>query len=95
MLLMDYSTPLHAPRRRRESASLILHETTALECDHGSTMQETTALEEVHDLIIPERTALAEVNDSIVPETIVSAEVQDDSSLQLELLPRLMPMGHH
>ena len=95
MLLMDYSTPLHAPRRRRESASLIIHETTALESDHGSTMQETTALEEVHDSIIPERTALAEANDTMVPETTVSAEVQDDSNLRLELLPRLMHMGLH
>jgi hypothetical protein len=91
---MDYSTLPHL-HRGRAFGSMILHETTALEGDHGSKIQETTALEEVHDLIVPERTALAEVNDTMVPETTVSEEVQDDSNLQLELLPRLMPMGHH
>jgi hypothetical protein len=94
MLLMDYSTLPHL-HRGRAFGSMILHETTALEGDHGSIVQETTALEEVHDLIIPERTVLGQVLDSIIQETTVSEEVQDDSNLQLELLPRLMHMGPH
>jgi hypothetical protein len=95
MLLMDYSTPRHARRRRRESVSLILHETTALEDVHSSINPEETVLAEVPDLIIQETIVLEEAHDSTTQETTVSAEVQNDSSLQLELLPRLMPMGHH
>jgi hypothetical protein len=108
MLSMDCSTPPHALHQGRALGSMILHETTALEGDHGSIILETTALEEVHDSIIPETvlevdhdskihemTALAEVTDSIIQETTVSEEVQDDSNLQLELLPRLMHMGPH
>ena len=91
---MDYSTLSHL-HRGTELGGMILHQATALEGDHGSTMQEATALDEVHDPIIPERTALAEVNDSIVPEMTASGEVQDDSNLQLELLPRLTHMGPH
>jgi hypothetical protein len=92
MLSMEYLAPPHL-HRGRELGSMILHEMTALEDDHGSIIQETTVLQEVHDSRIPERTALAEVNDSITPETTVSEELQDDSNLQLELLLRLTPMG--
>jgi hypothetical protein len=94
MLSMDYSTLPHL-HRGRVLGSMILHETTAREGDHGLITTETTALEEVHDLIVPERTALAEVNDTMVPETTASEEVQDNSNLQVELLPRLMHMGPH
>ena len=89
---MDYSSTLSHLHRGRELGSMIPHQATALEGDHGSTMQEATALDEIHGPIIPERSALAEVNDSIVPEMTASEEVQDDSNLQLELLPRLTPM---